>query len=134
MAENTSDQNALSQGRNFVWHELYTPSLEGSLDFYQKALGFGTQSMDMGEMQYTMFTRNGAPICGVMDFKTIGMEVPPHWAVYLSVDNVDSSLEAVTANGGSIVVPAMDVPTIGRMALIADPQGAHIWLFTPAAM
>ncbi|MEG0172581.1 MAG: VOC family protein, partial [Aeromonas sp.] len=33
-----------------------------------------------------------------------------------------------------VVVPPMDIPTVGRMALIADPQGAHIWLFTSAPM
>ena len=40
-------------------------------------------------------------------------------------------LDFAVAVTGSLVVPAMDIPTVGRMALIADPQGAHIWLFTP---
>jgi len=56
-------------------------------------------------------------------------EVPPHWATYLSVDDVDARVEKCVEHGGTLVVPAMDVPTVGRMALIHDPQGAHVWLF-----
>ena len=57
---------------------------------------------------------------------------PPHWAVYLSVDNVDQRLEKCVSMGAKIVVPPLDVPNVGRMALISDPQGAHLWLFTPS--
>ncbi len=135
MSTTTADQNALAQGRNFVWHELYVPDLEKAIDFYSKTLDFGSTSMPMGEMgDYHMLTRNGQPVCGAMSTNQMQMQgVPPHWAVYLSVDDVDARLEKVKANGGAVVVPPMDVPTVGRMALIADPQGAHIWLFKSAS-
>ena len=130
MAESQADQNALTQGRNFVWHELYTPHIDGSIEFYTGALGFGSTQMDMGEMgPYTMLTRNGVPVCGVMGAQE---GVPPHWSTYLAVDDVDSRVATAVELGATVVVPAMDVPTIGRMALIADPQGAHIWLFKGA--
>jgi predicted enzyme related to lactoylglutathione lyase len=134
MSENAADQNALSQGRNFVWHELYVPDADAAFDFYTKCLGFGSQEMSMGEMgTYKMLTRDGQPVAGVMSTTEMQMQgVPPHWSVYLSVPNVDESLAQCTANGATVVVQPMDVPTIGRMALIADPQGAHIWLFTPS--
>jgi len=132
MAENQADQGALSQGRNFVWHEVYGPSSKVAIEFYTKALGFGTQDMPMGEMgTYTMLTRGGAPIAGVMGTSEIpGMEnIPPHWATYLSVENLDESLATVKEHGAAVHVEPMTVPTVGRMALITDPQGAHIWLF-----
>lgn len=134
MSENQADQNALAQGRNFVWHEVYGPSSKAAIDFYTQALDFGTQEMPMGEMgTYHMLTRGGAPVCGVMGTSEMpGMEnVPPHWATYLSVDDLDARLEKCKKLGATVVVEPMTVPTVGRMALITDPQGAHIWLFKP---
>jgi predicted enzyme related to lactoylglutathione lyase len=132
MSDVNPDQNALNQGRAFVWHELYVPDLDKAKEFYGNALDMGSQTMDMGPMAYNMLTVNGVPVCGMVSTNDPNMAgVPPHWAVYLAVDDVDARIEKVTANGGKVMVPAMDIPTVGRMALIVDPQGAHIWLFKP---
>ena len=129
----TMNDHSLAAGRTFPWHEVYAPSAEAAIDFYTKALGFGTQNFDMGpEMgTYHMLTMNGTAIAGIMP--TAGnpqMEgVPPHWAVYLAVDDVDARIAKCTEMGAQVVVPAMDIPSVGRMALIQDPQGAHLWLY-----
>ncbi|AIE86252.1 VOC family protein [Fimbriimonas ginsengisoli] len=135
MAENNANENVLNNGRTFVWHEVYGASSQASIDFYTSALDFGFTEMEMGSMgTYKMLTRNGIPVCGVLG--TTEMEqikdAPPHWATYLSVDDVDARLTKCQELGATVVVPAMDVPTVGRMALIMDPQGAHIWLFKGA--
>ena len=127
------DQHALASGRAFPWHELYVPDVQAALDFYTTALGMGTQDMDAGPMgTYKMLTVNGTAVAGSMSTKSdelANMNIPPHWAVYMSVDDVDARLEKVKAAGGTVVVEPMDIPDVGRMALIADPQGAHIWLY-----
>lgn len=127
------DQHALAAGRAFPWHELYVPDVQAAVDFYTNALGMGTQDMDMGPMgTYRMFTANGVPVAGSMSTQSpdlAAMNIPPHWATYFSVDDVDATLEKVKANGGTVVVEPIDVPNVGRMALIADPQGAHIWVY-----
>lgn len=134
MATDTQNQHSLLQGQTFVWHELYTPNAPSSIDFYTKVLGLGTQEMDMGPNgTYKMLTKNGAPICGVFPTNTPEMaDVPPHWSVYYSVDDVDASLAKAQEHGATVLVPPMDVPTVGRMVLIKDPQGATLWLFTPS--
>lgn len=131
MSTDTLNQQQLNVGRTFVWHEVYAPSTQASLDFYTQALGFGTESADMGPGgTYHMLTMNGAPVAGVISTEDPMMAgVPPHWSTYLHVDDVDARIAKCEEHGGKVVVPAMDVPTIGRMALIQDPQGAHIWLF-----
>ncbi len=137
MSEDKATQQALSTGKTFPWHELYSPNLQPALDFYTQALGFEATSMDMGEMgSYHMLSMNGNPVCGVLGTKEDPRltDVPPHWAAYLSVDDVDARIAKVEALGGKVMVPAMDIPTIGRMALIVDPFGATLWLFKPAAM
>jgi len=126
------DQWALNNARTFVWHELYTPNKDEAMRFYKEALDFGTEEMPMGDMgMYPMLTRNGMGVAGVWDTTANKhmKDVPPHWAVYVSVDDVDARLTKCESMGAKIVVPAMDVPTVGRMALIRDPLGAHIWLF-----
>ncbi len=131
MAE-TMESHALAAGRTFPWHECYVPDTEAAIRFYTEALDFGTESTEMGEMgKYHMLTRNGTPIAGLMSTNAPEMEgVPAHWSVYLSVDDVDARIAKCVALGAKVVVPAMDVPSVGRMALISDPQGAHIWLYT----
>ena len=55
--------------------------------------------------------------------------VPPHWMSYVAVDDVDAAAAKAAELGGEIKVPPMDIPGIGRFAVFADPQGAHLSLF-----
>ncbi len=127
------EEQAIASGKTFVWHEVYGQNADVAVEFYTKTLGWGTEEMDMGEMgKYKMLVANGKPICGV--WGTAGnpdmQNVPPHWATYIGVDDVDKRVQMVKDNGGQLVHGPMDVPTVGRMALIQDPQGAVVWLFT----
>lgn len=98
------------------------------------ALGFGITEMDMGTgTMYKMLTVDGKAVAGSMDTNSPDMQgVPPHWSVFMSVDDVDARLAKCLELGAKVVVPIMEVPTVGRMTLIADPAGAHIWLYQPA--
>ncbi|MGI8923955.1 MAG: VOC family protein [Fimbriimonadales bacterium] len=128
---NPMDDHALAAGRTFPWHEVYVADTQAAMDFYTKALGMGTEEMEMGEMgKYKMLTANGKAVAGSMSTKELEHpDVPPHWAVYMAVDDVDARVTKVKELGGTCVVDPFDVPTVGRMALIADPQGAHLWLY-----
>jgi predicted enzyme related to lactoylglutathione lyase len=125
------EQHAIAAGKTFPWHELYAPNQQAAIDFYTQALGMGTQDYDMGNgFTYKMLVANGMPIAGIMDTSTPEMTgVPTHWSVYMAVDDVDVRLEKCKSMGATVVHGPMDVPNVGRMVLIADPQGAHIWLF-----
>ncbi|MBS1722023.1 MAG: VOC family protein [Armatimonadetes bacterium] len=135
MATDTMEQMALNQGKTFCWHELYVPKAQEAIDFYTNALGFGSEDMQMGDgMTYRMLTRNGQGVAGV--WGTTENEqmknTPPHWSTYLAVDDVDARLQRCQDLGAQVIVPPMDVPGIGRMALIQDPFGAMIWIFRGA--
>ena len=58
--------------------------------------------------------------------------MPPAWGCYITVDNVDETMAKCTALGGKTLVPPMDVPTVGRMAVLQDPQGAVFSVMTYA--
>src|SRR5262249_33733283 len=55
--------------------------------------------------------------------------VPPHWALYVCVENTDATAAKATKAGGKILQDPFDVFEFGRMAVLQDPTGAaiHIW-------
>jgi predicted enzyme related to lactoylglutathione lyase len=112
-----------------TWNECVTGDVAKATAFYAEVLGMGSEAMDMGEMKYTVLTDvNGRQIGGCMDLAMMPDGVPPHWNVYFNVTDVDSSVATAEGLGATTVVPAMDVPGVGRMAMIADPQGANFYV------
>jgi hypothetical protein len=57
--------------------------------------------------------------------------VPPNWCTYVNVDSLDATVAKVVANGGTVLMPPMDVMEAGRMSIFADPTGAVIGLWQP---
>jgi hypothetical protein len=116
----------------FVWHEVNTRQPEAAVRFYTELFGWGTSQMDMGGYQYTMFSKNGKPVGGVMPM--IGPEWPPevrpHWMVYVGVDDVDAACQRAVMLGGQVCVPPTDIP-VGRFAVLNDPTGATISVYKP---
>ena len=114
----------------FVWHDLMTTDPARAVDFYGKLFGWTTTEMDMGPAgKYTMLHNGGEGVGGVVPLEP-GGEHKPHWVCYVTVPNVDAAVERAGALGGSAVVPPMDIPEVGRFAVIADPAGAYISPFT----
>ena len=82
---------------------------------------------------FHMLTKNGKPVAGIMSTDMAEMKaIPPRWSTFLGVDDVDARLKKCEDLGAKVIVPAMDLPEVGRMALIADNQGAQVWLFKPS--
>ncbi|MEP6915903.1 MAG: VOC family protein, partial [Acidobacteriota bacterium] len=118
-----------ARGR-FVWYDLLTPDPKRAEPFYTAVAGWGKETWD-GPMPYTMWTAGGTTIGGVMGMPP-NAEAPPHWLAYVSVPDVDASVTQAQSLGGRTLKPATDIPTVGRFAVLADPQGAEFALFTPA--
>jgi predicted enzyme related to lactoylglutathione lyase len=57
--------------------------------------------------------------------------MPPMWMGYVSVENVDDSVTAIKAAGGAVHLPAWEIAGVGRIAMVADPQGASFYVMTP---
>jgi predicted enzyme related to lactoylglutathione lyase len=117
----------------FVWYDLMTSDLPAATAFYKQVAGWGTQDFDMGPAgSYQMWTANGVPIGGAV---TLTPEMappgtPPHWMAYVSVPSVDETAKQAAALGGTVVKQPEDIPTVGRFAVILDPQGAAIAIYT----
>ncbi len=106
------------------WYELATKDINAALDFYGALFGWTLSSdMDMGPNGiYRIFARNGQMMGGMYNVSD-AMPMPPSWTFYIFVDDIHAAAARVTAAGGAIMQPPMEVP--GGMIFIAtDPQGA----------
>lgn len=121
---------AILPGR-FAWHELMTTDPDAAKAFYGAVVGWG--SMAWGEDQsYTLWLKGEMPVGGLMalpdEVKAAG--IPPHWLTYISVPDTDASAAQATQLGGKVLKPPFSVPSVGRMAVLSDPQGAVFLLYT----
>ncbi len=114
----------------FTWYELMTTDTSAAAAFYGAVAEWGTQDASMAEMQYTLFTSAGAPVCGLMQQPDAvrASGILPIWFGYVTVDDVDATTDQVRQLGGSVHVEPRDIPGVGRFSMIADPQGAAIGL------
>lgn len=115
-----------SRGR-FVWYDLMTTDPKGAEVFYARVAGWQTQTWEPAN--YTMWTANGQPIGGVIALPPGGL--PPHWLAHITVPDVESAVREAERLGGSVLTPARDIPTVGRYAILGDPQGAAFAVFAP---
>ena len=109
-----------------VWTELATRDTKTARDFYTTVFGWSTTDGDMGDGEvYTQWGLDGQDFGGMMDMADhYPPEVPPNWLLYFGTPDVDASVAKAEQLGGTIIVPASDIPGTGRFACIQDPQGA----------
>ncbi len=117
----------------FVWDELHTPDVEGAKSFYAEVFGWTSADMDMGESgTYTMFKRSGdVDVAGA--YPSAEGQGPPHWLVYVGCDDVDATTSRAAELGGTALLEPSDVPGVGRLAVLQDPQGAVFGIFNPTS-
>lgn len=112
-----------SNGR-FVWYELLTTDVEMAKSFYADVVGWGTRDASMPGLAYSLFTLGDVPVTGLMSLPAGAMRAgaTPHWIGYVGVDDLDAAIGRLEQLGGSVRVPATDVPGISRFSIVSDPQ------------
>jgi len=129
--ELTSAPNAL------LWAELHAPDPEADIAFYQDLFGWRSQEMPAPGMTYRVLStaegdQQDASFGGVAPLSDgAGTGELPRWVPYFHATDVDATITAAQSNGGSVLMPATDVPEVGRMAWLGDPFGAVFALLTP---
>jgi predicted enzyme related to lactoylglutathione lyase len=112
----------------FVWHDHISTDVEKAKTFYTELLGWKIETWKPGAMDYPMISAGGQQHGG---FGPAQGGAPPHWLGHVLVEDADETAARAEAAGGRIVAPAMDIPDVGRMVVIADPQGGAISAFSP---
>src|SRR4051812_23853292 len=114
-----------------VWSELITTDTKAAEAFYDNVVGWTSQPFDKSPNAYTQFQRSGgAGVAGVME-RPADMNMPPFWSMYIGVPNLEDAVAQVKRLGGSELSPVIVVPTVGRMQMLKDPQGAPFYVIQP---
>ena len=110
----------------FSWNELMTSDPAAAAAFYGSLFGWKIKDPDEAMGGYRVVSVGEAGVGGIMACPEEMAQMPPRWGAYVTVDNMDATLAQCEALGGKCIVPPMDVPGVGRMAMIMDPQGAAL--------
>jgi predicted enzyme related to lactoylglutathione lyase len=118
----------------FIWYELMTPDPEGSKAFYEAVVGWKIGDAVAEYNGYRMIGRSDGGSAGGMLPLTAEMQqhgARPLWLSYILVPDVDRSVTEIEAAGGKALMPPFDVPNVGRVAMVTDPQNAVFYIMKP---
>jgi predicted enzyme related to lactoylglutathione lyase len=116
---------------SFIWYELMTSDPDNAARFYAEIVGWTVGGFGGGEdtKGYRIFSADGEGIAGLMQLPDGAPN--PGWFAYLYVADVDAKARAIEAAGGKIHMPATDLEGVGRIAMVADPQGLVFYIMNP---
>lgn len=116
-----------------VWSELMTTDTKVAETFYDRVVGWTSEPSAASPMPYTQFKRSGGQaVAGLME-RPNGMNMPPFWAMYIAVPKLEDAVAQIQRLGGSALSGVIDVPQVGRMQMLTDPQGAAFYVIQPAS-
>lgn len=117
----------------FNWVDLMTPDVESSKKFYTSLFGWSSEDslwpkeMKKEGIMYSIQKLGDHPVAGIGSI--INDSMPPNWASYIAVDNIEETVSKVKEYNGTVEVEPMNVEDHGRMAVIQDPTGAYLSLW-----
>jgi predicted enzyme related to lactoylglutathione lyase len=123
-------QDPFVQHGAFSWVELMTPDPKAAKEFYGKLLGWEMEDMSGQGMAYTVVKAAGKAVGGIMGLPPEAKGVPPQWAAYVTVSDVDASAGRARELGATILKEPTDIPGVGRFCVVRDAQGAVLSLIT----
>ena len=121
---------------SFIWYELLTKDAKAAKTFYDAVVGWNIDAEPApGGMDYRMINAPDSAAGGVMQLNDdmLANGAKPVWLGYIGVDDVDASVAKVVAAGGKVHLPAFDIPDVGRLAMVADPQGIPFYVMRGAS-
>jgi predicted enzyme related to lactoylglutathione lyase len=118
----------------FCWTDLATTDQEGAKAFYGALFGWEATDSPIGEgVVYSSMSMGGKDVAGIAPQPEQQRQagIPPAWNSYVSVESADAATEKAKQAGASVHAEAFDVFTLGRMAVVQDPQGAFFMVWEP---
>ncbi|MBL8178373.1 MAG: VOC family protein [Bryobacterales bacterium] len=115
----------------FCWGELSSAQPEKAVPFYEALFGWKTMRGDNPGDNYLHITAGKLMIGGVVPVEHRDPNMPSHWLSYFAVSDCDSAAAKANELGGKVIFGPMSMEKVGRMAYVADPQGAIFALFQP---
>ncbi len=119
----------------FIWYELITPDPDGAKTFYDAVMGWDIGPPSADAMGYREIRAGSGHAGGVLRLseEMASHGARPTWLGYIGVDDVDRSVESIEQGGGKVLMPAFDIPNVGRIAMVADAQGVPFYVMRGAS-
>jgi predicted enzyme related to lactoylglutathione lyase len=113
------------------WVDLTTTDVADARRFYGEVLGWTAR--EAPAIDYTFFEREGAAVAGLhaLADEQRAQGVAPAWSTYVRTDNADATAARAAGLGATVLGEGVDIPGAGRLAALADPQGALVLLWQP---
>jgi len=117
----------------FYWNELMTRDAEKAKKFYAGTLGWSFEAMPMPDGTHWVAKMGADYVGGLFPLTSPQFDgVPEGWMAYIAVDDVDARVAKAVKAGAKLMKPAFDVPGVGRIAILMQPDGAGVGWMTPA--
>jgi predicted enzyme related to lactoylglutathione lyase len=127
-----NDMDAYKTHGAFSWSELMTSDPKAATEFYGALFGWKFETMSGLQGPYQIVKVGDIGVGGIMKTPAQAGQMPTAWGCYVTVDDVDETAKKVSRLGGKLLMPPTDIPTVGRFAVIEDPQGAMLNIITYA--
>ncbi|MCF2527089.1 VOC family protein [Yinghuangia soli] len=110
------------------WTDLMASDQQAAIDYYSDLFGWNGEVGPAEFGGYAICELRGKPVAGIGPAMAMDGGPPPPtvWTTYLSVDDIEETAAKVTANGGTLLFPPMQVGDQGHMLVCVDPSGAVV--------
>lgn len=115
-----------------LWYELMTTDPAAAERFYDHVVGWSSAPFPNSPKPYTTFRSGDRQVAGLLA-RPDEVKSPPFWAMYVGVPRLEDASAHIERLGGSACTPVIEVPTVGRMQMMQDPQGAAFYIYEPAS-
>lgn len=142
LADGLAPQSSENDNGSVWWNELISANPQKSRDFYSSVLGWtpkivaaedNSRPPAPGEADYTLFMSKGSEAAGLAKYDGKQPTDPkPGWLTYVQVADVDGAVVQALKLGGKVLKAPADVDNVGRIAIIEDPDGNPVGLYTAA--
>ena len=116
-----------------VWYELMTTDMKAAEAFYRTVVGWQSAPFEGAGRPYTQFSRGGNAFVAGLLTKPAEVKAPPFWSMYIGVPNLEEAVSKITRLGGKTHTDVIEIPNVGRMRMMMDPQGAAFYIIEPSS-
>lgn len=124
----------MADKHDWIWHELMTTDAEAAAKFYGDVVGWRIEKYPGPEAAplYLVGNAEGRGVVGIMNMPPgVPPNMPPNWTGYIYTSDVDATAKEVTGAGGTVLRAPFDIPDVGRVAVVSDPEGGRFNLMQP---
>jgi len=113
----------------FCWNELMTTNADKAGAYYTKLFPWTSETTQGVSGPYTVFKKGETMCAGMMQIQPQMGPIPSNWMAYVTVTDCDATVKKALEMGGKALMPGMDIPDMGRFAVLQDPSGAAFSVF-----